>query len=96
MKALRDHTAAVVEQPYEASYVSECIVMKLHSLIEPLVADCLIGSAGGRSCLLVSEFPLAPFAHLAGFLSHIGKAKIRCCVGKKFSYLRRRVAWGVA
>jgi hypothetical protein len=59
MKELCDHTAAAVQQPYEVSYLSECIVMNSHSLIEPLVADCLIGSAGGRSCLLVSGFLVA-------------------------------------
>jgi len=59
MKELCDHADAGVEQPYEVSYLSECIAMNSHSLIEPLVADCPIGSAGGRSCLLVSGFLVA-------------------------------------
>ena len=88
------HTNTGVQQLYEASYVSECIVMNSHSLVESLVAGCLVGRTGGRTCLLISGFPLAPFANLAGLLSHVGKAEIRYCVGR-FSLLRRMVAWGV-
>ena len=58
MNALCDHTAGV-QQLYEASYVSEYIVMNSRSLVEALVADCLIGRASGRICPLVSEFSVA-------------------------------------
>jgi hypothetical protein len=87
MKELCDHTAGV-QQPYEDSCLFGCIVMNSHNLIEPLVAGCLIGGAGGRSCFLVSGFSVT---HLAGFLSSVGKTEIRCCAGK-ISYLRRMIA----
>ena len=59
MKALCGHTDAGVQQPYEFPYLFERTVMNSRSLIDSLVAGCLIGSAGGRSCLLVSGFPFA-------------------------------------
>jgi len=43
VKALRDHADARVQQPYEVPYLSECIVMNSHSLIDPLVAGCFVG-----------------------------------------------------
>ena len=42
MKALRDHADAGVQQPYEGSYLSECIAMNSYSLIDPLIAGCLV------------------------------------------------------
>jgi len=43
MKALRDHADAGVQQPYGVPYLSEYMVMNSHSLIDPLVAGCLVG-----------------------------------------------------
>jgi len=94
MKALCCHTDAGVQQPYKFPYLFERIVMNSGSLIDSLVAGCLIGRAGIKACLLTSEFPLAPFANLDVSLAVCRKAEIRCCVGR-FSYLRRMVAWGV-
>jgi len=87
MEELRDHAHTGVEQPYEVPYLSKCIVMNLHSLVDPLV-----GERQGRSYLVVSGFP---FGRLAGLLSHVGKVDIRRCVGR-FSHLRCIVTWGLA
>ena len=59
IERLCGHTDARVQELYEVSCLLGCIVMNSHNLIESLVTGCLIGGAGGKSCLLVSGFSVA-------------------------------------
>jgi hypothetical protein len=78
MKALRDHADTGVQQPYEVPYLSECIVMNSHSLIDPLVGERR--GAEIRCCV-------GRFSHLRRMVAWgVARALLRSACGRSFCF----------